>query len=68
MNKIMSDAVEYVEKLEKYVSASKEVDEANHKLIKALDAQIEVLEQRINDLIVENTLLKAVLKKAGESE
>ena len=67
MNESVKAMVEYVELLEREVKISKDLDEANQKLINRLYDHIGLLEKKIDELIVENTLLKVVLEKKGES-
>lgn len=67
MNKIVEDMVKYVELLEEKVEISDEIDTANQKLINKLYEHIDFLEKKIDELIVENVLLKTMLEKKGES-
>lgn len=67
MNESVKAMVEYVELLEREVKISKDLDEANQRLINRLYDHIGLLEKKIDELIVENTLLKVVLEKKGES-
>lgn len=67
MNKITESMVKYVETLEREVEVSKDLDAANQKVINTLYDQIAFLEKKIDELIVENALLKVVLEKKGES-
>ena len=67
MNESVKAMVEYGELLEREVKISKDLDEANQRLINRLYDHIGLLEKKIDELIVENTLLKVVLEKKGES-